>query len=207
MKQSLLHSRSGSTAAEFALVLPLLVLFIFGLIDAGRFMWDWNRAEKAAQMGARFAVVTDVVSTGLGTYSFVQPGGLTQGDIIPKDAIAPITCTGDGVSNASCTCTAAGASICPTNSTTGNGTAFKNIFDRMHAIDPNITAQNVQIIYTGSGLGYAGDPNGMDIAPLVTVNITSIPFPLISSLRVFGTSITNVSATLTAEDSSGTQSN
>ena len=43
------------------MVLPLLLLFIFGIIDVGRLMWTWNRAEKATQMGARFAVVTDMV--------------------------------------------------------------------------------------------------------------------------------------------------
>ena len=42
-------------------MLPLLILFLFGIIDAGRFLWEINRAEKATQVGARLAVVTDVV--------------------------------------------------------------------------------------------------------------------------------------------------
>ena len=57
----LLNSEGAASAAEFALVLPLLLLLLFGIIDAGRFMWECNRAEKATQMGVRFAVVTDPV--------------------------------------------------------------------------------------------------------------------------------------------------
>ena len=41
---------------------------------------------------------------------------------------------------------------------------------------PDITAANVRIDYSGSGLGFAGDPNGMEIAPLVTVRLTGMQF-------------------------------
>ncbi len=58
------RSQSGSTAAEFALVLPLFLIMLFGIIDAGRFMWEFNRAEKATQVGARVAIVTNVLSVG-----------------------------------------------------------------------------------------------------------------------------------------------
>ena len=52
----LLRDRTGSGAAEFSLVLPLLILLLLGMIDTGRYMWEYNRAEKATQMGARFSV-------------------------------------------------------------------------------------------------------------------------------------------------------
>lgn len=207
MIRRLAKSSSGASAAEFALILPLFVLILLGIVDAGRFAWTWNRAEKAAQMGARMAVVTDVISTGLGSYDFVQPGGLTQGDAIPQTAISPITCTGDGVTTATCTCTASGSAICPTNFAVGDYRSFNRILFRMRNYVPELGANKLQIIYTGSGLGYAGDPNGMDIAPLVTVRILSLPFRPISTLNLMSSNITNISATLTAEDSSGTQSN
>ena len=63
----LLRDRSAASAAEFALVLPLLIVFLLGIIDAGRFMWEYNEAEKATQMGARYAVVADPAATGLST--------------------------------------------------------------------------------------------------------------------------------------------
>ena len=206
MTRRLLHDRRGASAAEFALLLPLLILLLFGMIDVGRFMWQWNAAEKAAQAGVRFAAVTDVVSTGLGTFSFVGTNGLTQGDVIPADAIAPVLCTDNGTT-ATCTCTASGASICPTGYATGNHIAFQNIVNRMTQIDGLIKTADVKIEYRGSGLGYAGDPNGMDIAPLVRVMIDKIDLSTLSSMTIMSISIKNISATMTAEDSSGTVSN
>jgi len=61
----LLRSTAGSSAAEFALVLPLFLILLFGVIDAGRFMWEYNQAEKATQVGARVAVVTNVLASQL----------------------------------------------------------------------------------------------------------------------------------------------
>ncbi|WP_246444371.1 TadE family protein [Sphingomonas sediminicola] len=58
---NILRRDDGATAAEFAMVLPLLILFLFGIIDVGRYMWTLNQVEKATQMGARMAVVTNMV--------------------------------------------------------------------------------------------------------------------------------------------------
>jgi len=52
---------SAMSSAEFAMVLPLLLIFLFGMIDTGRFLWEFNEAEKATQVGARMAIVTNVL--------------------------------------------------------------------------------------------------------------------------------------------------
>lgn len=50
----------GTTAVEFALVLPLLCLLLFGMVEMGRLLWTWNAAVEATRLGARLAVVCDV---------------------------------------------------------------------------------------------------------------------------------------------------
>lgn len=198
----LLLERSGASAAEFAMVLPLLILFLFGILDAGRLLWEVNKAEKATQVGARVAIVTDVLDDGLAGEDYVGQtvGGttLTQGDVIPAAALGALTCNSSG-----CTCT----STCPTVSQPTDYTdRFDRIVDRMRYMKQDITDSEVTITYRGSGLGYAGDPNGMEISPLVTVELNTQFNPLV----LFGMvpiPLPTFRTTLTAEDSSGVQSN
>lgn len=42
---------------EFALVLPILLLLIFGIVDAGRLIFTYNTVANAARDGARVAIV------------------------------------------------------------------------------------------------------------------------------------------------------
>jgi len=194
------RDQSGSSAAEFALVLPLLMILLFGIIDAGRWIWTYNQAEKATQMGARMAIVTDMISPGIGS-SFVGVGGLTQGDVIPASAFGKITCTSSG-----CTCTTA---PCPAVGTE-NTTAFNNVVTRMKYFLPSLTAANVTVEYSSSGLGYAGSPVLPDLSPLVTVKIGTPSALQFRPLTIFAITSVNMPAfttTLSAEDLTGSQSN
>ena len=199
--------RQAATLVEFALLLPLALLFLFGIIDAGRLIWTMNRAEKATQMGARWAVSTDLVAPSFINYSYVGVGGLTQGDAIPASSLGKITCT----STTSCRCITTPCPVNGVNSDNGfNATAFNSIVSRMALFDGNATAARVQIDYTGAGIGYAGDPTpgASDIAPLVTVRLTGLTFvPVLG--QIFGVSMTipPVSAALTLEDGVGTVAN
>jgi len=206
MIRRLLRNRHGASAAEFAMVLPLLLLFIFGIIDAGRFLWAFNRAEKATQVGARVAVVTDVIPGGLVTADYVNVSGLTQGDVIPASAFGKLSCSRTACDPCVGTCPDPG---------TINSAAFDKIATRMRQIKPDINDANIKIEYRGSGLGYAGDPNGMDISPIVTVRLVTTPaqtalkFKPLTTMFLGGISFTmpEFAASLTAEDASGTQSN
>ena len=195
---------SGSTAAEFALTLPLLLIFILGIVDAGRLAWEYNRTEKATQVGARVAVVTNSFPSGLVSENYVSKtvGGvtLTQGDRIPAAALGDLKCT-----RTACTCVTA---PCPTTIGTLDTTTFDNVLlRRMRYMNPRIAAANVELHYTGSGLGYAGDPNGMQIAPIVTVQVTGLTFTPITTFLFATMTLPKISTSLTAEDASGTQSN
>lgn len=183
--RSFLQSRSGAAAAEFALVLPVALLLFFGIIDAGRYVWTINELEKAVQMGTRYAVATKVVPDGLRDMDFTgiacPTGSLAAGDTICKDALGSISCTKSG-STVTCACTESGlgGGTCPEEET-GDATAFDNIVSRMRVVAPSIGSGDVTIKYSGSGVGYAGDPTVdddgdalSDVSPIVTVEIDSL---------------------------------
>lgn len=198
--RKLARDQSGSTAAEFGLVLPLLLLLLFGIIDGGRWIWTYNQAEKATQMGARMAIVTNMIEPGVAA-SYVGVGGLTQGDVIPASAFGKITCTSTG-----CSCT---TNPCPTLGT-ANTTAFNTVVTRMKYFLPSLKAANVTVEYSSSGLGYAGSPVLPDLSPMVTVKIgtpTALQFRPLTILAITSVNMPAFTTTLSAEDLSGAVSN
>ena len=180
-------------------MLPLLLLFLLGILDAGRFMWEYNRAEKATQMGARHAVVTNMVPAGLVAYSFALSDGILAGEPVPTANFDSATCDTNG-------CTCSGGAVC--GSIGYNAAAFDAIVETMNDMYPEIADTNVTVEYRNIGLGYAGDPNGPDVAPLVTVRLTNLTFEPITFM-LFGTNITmpDFAAALTLEDGAGTVAN
>jgi TadE-like protein len=204
--RAFLHNQDGGPAAEFALVLPIALMFLLGMIDVGRFMWEYNKAEKATQMGARFAAVTDLVPSTLATTSFVA-GTVTQGDTVPTTSFSGTRCN-------SLSCDTAPTSACPTGTpatVTDWGyasTAFTNILGRIQAIKPDVAAANVVIDYANVGLGYAGDPNGPDVAPLITIRLCQMTFrPITTQILNLSTPMPDFSYSLTMEDGAGAVSN
>jgi hypothetical protein len=47
----------GSTAVEFALVFPVFLILVFGIIDFGRYFFVQHTIQYATREGARFALV------------------------------------------------------------------------------------------------------------------------------------------------------
>lgn len=192
---------AAGPAAEFALILPIALLFLFGIIDVGRYMWEVNRAEKATQTGARWAVATDVIAQDLVDYSFAVDGGILQGEPVPEASFPGVICSASG----DCECATDGG--CDFG-LTRNGNAFNALIGRMNDIKPDITGTNVTVSYSYSGLGYAGDPNGMDVAPMVTVSVANLQFtPLIGAMFDISLTMPDLSYSLTMEDGRGNWSN
>lgn len=196
---SFLRCQQAAAGAEFALVLPLLLIFLFGLIDGGRFLWEFNKAEKATQMGVRYAVVTDPVASALkgpadGGYSFSISDGIPQGTAVPTANFDTASCN-------SSTCSCTGGGIC--SSIGHDTTEFNRIVTRMSEMYSPIQASNVQVIYKNVGLGFAGDPENPNVSTLVTVKLTGLTFQPLTCL-VFACSISmpNFAASLTLEDAS-----
>jgi Flp pilus assembly pilin Flp len=192
----LARDRDGASAAEFALVVPLLVLFLLGIIDVGRLLWTVNQAEKATQAGVRAAVVTDIIATDL-TDDFTEEYDLVGGDPVPD-------CT-SGTPPACFDSTTCDVDGCDPD-WGHDPDAFTYVVDRVRYMYPVVTSANVEIQYDNIGLGFAGDPSGPDVAALVTVRLRGLTF---QPLVLFGGSVNlpSFSAALTLEDGSGVVSN
>ncbi|MBY6127093.1 pilus assembly protein [Qipengyuania aquimaris] len=188
------RNTKGAMAAEFALVLPILIIFLLGIMDVGYYAWAINRGEKATQMGARWAVATDMIPSGLATYSFASQGGISQGTVVPISAFPGVTCRNTG-----CTCNGS----CSFG-TTANTAAFDAIVSRMQDFKHNIEPANVEVEYSWSGLGYAGDPNGPDVAPIITVRLVNLEHNPLYGILIGSVDLPDFAYSLTAEDGEGT---
>lgn len=207
-----LHNTSGASAAEFALVLPLALLFLFAIIDGGRFVWAVNQAEKATQMGARFAIVTAPVPSDLAGFNFVGTAGLTAGVTVPASAYGTMTCGTTSLNSpATCTCSGTcpwGNAVDTTAPTTPPATPFDKIYAHIKNFYPDTKRTNIKIQYSPSGLGYAGDPTGPDIYPIVTVRLQGLTFqPITTQIFNINTPMPDARYSLTMEDALGGVSN
>jgi len=95
-------NEQGVAAAEFALVLPVLLLLLFGTIEFGMMMYGREIVTNAAREGARAGIVQG-------------PPKRTGGQIT---TIANNYLTGTGVSQADVTFTSAGVGLTNPNSLT-----------------------------------------------------------------------------------------
>jgi Flp pilus assembly protein TadG len=60
-------SEKGAAAVEFALVLPLLLVLVFGIIEFGFLIYNKAMITNASREGARFGIVFRPDKTGLNT--------------------------------------------------------------------------------------------------------------------------------------------
>jgi Flp pilus assembly protein TadG len=85
MKASVVHRRQprsrGQALAEFALVAPVFFLLLFGIIEAGRFIFYYEILNNATREGARYAIVNGANTLGCpsgpaapGTSACDEPG-------------------------------------------------------------------------------------------------------------------------------------
>jgi Flp pilus assembly protein TadG len=156
------HDNRGISSVEFAIVAVVFLMFLFGIVDFGRAMWEWNSAAKATHWGVRYAVVHNMVAPGLFTYDGVGAAG-GNGIPIPAGAINPnpVVCTSAG-------CNGYG----PLDTT-----AFNAIVTQMQQIYSRVLAENVVVEYLHvPGLGFAGNPYGPDFVPIVTVKLQGMVF-------------------------------
>jgi Flp pilus assembly protein TadG len=71
----LAKARHGATAVETAIVLPVFLLLLFGVIEAGLLFWTQSTLQSAVEAAARCAVVD---KTNCGSTSAVQSYAASQ---------------------------------------------------------------------------------------------------------------------------------
>ena len=82
MFSALLSDRRGAAAVEFALVLPLLMMLVFGAVEFGRMFWIKNSIQFAVEEAGRFAMVNTDATTGeLEAYAESRIFGMDPTDI------------------------------------------------------------------------------------------------------------------------------
>jgi len=187
-----LKSRNkGATLVEFSLVLPILFLLIFGIIDFGYILYQYNVAVKSTQIGAQYAATHDSVISGLndcGPSNYSAPAGTDCALVAGYNASWQITCPGGAGCQAG---------------------IMTDITTKMQEIYPNLDPSTVRVTFSGEpGLGYIG--RGRPV-PAITVSIENMQYRYVaigafvnwvSNDDGFGSSINISSArtTVIAED-------
>jgi hypothetical protein len=155
---------------------------------------QWTAATKAVEVGARLAAVSDPVATGLtGTTNLAT--NAVSSSVLVGDPMPAFQVTCDGASsNCSCTgfCTGFGSySAAAMNtlvygrgsSACNDATSYYNV--GMCDMFARIVPANVSIIYTQTGLGYAGRTGGP--VPTITVSLQNLTYQFffLSGLQAF----------------------
>jgi len=88
-ERSLRRSEEGAALVEFAIVLPVLLLLVFGIIDFGRALSAQNSIVAAVNDGARLAAVqypsVDQQAVRDSVKSFLAPLGITPTVVVREN--------------------------------------------------------------------------------------------------------------------------
>jgi Flp pilus assembly protein TadG len=176
------RDEDGGPLVEATILLPFLFIFLLGISDFLFAVYQWNWASKAVEVGARLASVSDPVASGLRTI----PANALSSSVLLGDPMPDFQVTCDG-SASSCTCTRGTCTGMGTYSATamntivfGRGSSACNDATSYYTagmcdLFTAITAANVVIVYSQTGLGYAGRVAGP--VPTITVSVQNVPAP------------------------------
>jgi hypothetical protein len=141
--RSLWRDRRGSATAGFAMLVPLIAMASVAILEFASVSLDYHRAGEATRRGARLAAILPPVAD----LSFMQSSTVV---VCSATSTAP-ACSGAFVESPE---------------------TFDSVIASMSAMLPAITGENVEIVYSSSGLGDAGTPGG--ILPLVQVRLSGV---------------------------------
>jgi hypothetical protein len=203
------RDQQGAVLVEVTVMMTIMFVFLLGSIEFLFVFYQWNAAAKAVQIGARIAAVSNPVADGLNALSTSVTGSLA----VPGDGMPYFQITCDG-SEARCTCSNVGA--CPAGLAYNEAAMRTIVYGRgstscsdatsfydtgMCDVFSRVTPANVVIVYTQTGLGFAGRPGGP--APTITVSLKNLPLQFFFLSGLMGLKNLPMPATttsITAED-------
>jgi hypothetical protein len=205
---SILRDDRGAVLVEVTIMMSIMLIFLLSSIEFLFVFYQFNAATKAIQIGARIAAVSDPVATGMSSLTTAVLGTVQPGAPMPN---FEIRCDG-----ATTRCDCLRGPACPRD--LGYDAAAMNtiVFGRgsssctdavnfyntgMCDVLPRISPANVVIVYTQTGLGFAGRPGGP--VPTITVSLQNLSLQLLFLGGVLGLNELQMPAlttSITAED-------
>ena len=169
MRGKLSSDTQGAALIEAALILPVLLVVVFGMAELALFIWQTNSAEKAVQLGARQAIVSPSVAVGAGltpdeseTYWSGLPLGERCAPAANGSSICPVFTV---------TCRVTVGCVCEGSSCkfTLSESRLVTILTAMRAALPRLRPEQVEISYANNYLGYVGQPLPVPVDVRVTI--------------------------------------
>ena len=78
---------NGTVAIEYGLILPVMLLFTLGIMDAGRLLWTYTTLSRATEAAARCGAVNDTATCpSIPAYAVAQAWGIN--DVTAADFVA-----------------------------------------------------------------------------------------------------------------------
>ena len=196
MEDKLLRDTRGSVLVETTIVLPMFLVLVLGTIDVIFMFFDWAKANKAAYVGARAAVVMNPVAPNITNLSYTQ----AQLQLAGQDCFDN---TGTNINCPTVTktvCTSTGCNPTTYGFSSVNLTAIVNVMQNVFC--PGISnlnncqlqPTNVQISYETNNLGivgqtWSGNTFEFSLPMNVTVSLTGLThqfYFIAPLLRFFG---------------------
>ena len=187
MKGKLARDTEGAALIEAALILPVLLILVFGMADLALYFWQLNSAQKSVQLGVRRAIVSDSVAIGPGltaSESSTYWNGLPLGQRCAPSAEGSSLCPVFKV-----TCSFTTGCVCEVTSCrfTFSETRLRPILQAMRATLPHLQPEQIEISYETNYLGYVGRPAPVPVD--VGIKIVNLRYDFLFLGNTIGRSI------------------
>ena len=155
---TLARDKDGAVLAQFALILPVMLLLTFGAIEGGMLMWQFQQGEIASKRAVRLAATRALMTAGsVGDCGPSTPASTPAGTLCSQvpDTSVWATCKGDGSSGGMC------------------GPDIARVALEISKFYPAVKPKDITIQISGGNLGFLGMGHP---TPVVTVSFDKVNY-------------------------------